>query len=321
MTRPFNILVTGVGAIIGYGIIESLRLSVMDCRIIGTDIYEENYGRYISDLFVQVPLTNSPEYSEVIQRIIREHNVDLIMPGIEQDVFFFNAHRSEFKVPIVLNDAELVTLSLDKWAMYVHLSDAGFPDLIPTRVGIGGQQAVELIGYPFIVKPKTSYASKGFHVIRNEDDLKAVEPQLNASTLYQPLVGSAHEEYSVSVFGDGKGGMVDHLILRRYLSVAGASEKAFVIKDDKVLMDSIQWLVGHFKPIGPTNFQYRKSDGRAYLLEINPRVSSACSIRSKFGYNEPQLSIEHYLIDRRYTITEKQEGKAIRFIADKVVYG
>ena len=59
MKKQYNILVTGVGAIIGYGIIESLKLSNLNCKIIGTDIYEENYGKYICDEFIQVPYTNN----------------------------------------------------------------------------------------------------------------------------------------------------------------------------------------------------------------------------------------------------------------------
>jgi len=39
-----NVLVTGVGAIIGYGIIESMSLPNEDISSIATDIFEVNHG-------------------------------------------------------------------------------------------------------------------------------------------------------------------------------------------------------------------------------------------------------------------------------------
>jgi carbamoyl-phosphate synthase large subunit len=75
-----------------------------------------------------------------------------------------------------------------------------------------------------------------------------------------------------------------------------------------------------FKPIGPTNFQFRKQQDSIYLLEINPRISSACSIRTKFGYNDPLLCIQHYLQNKKYQPINKLKGFAIRYIADKISY-
>lgn len=43
--RKYNILVTGIGAIIGYGIIKSLRNSKYDCNIIGIDIFNDAIGQ------------------------------------------------------------------------------------------------------------------------------------------------------------------------------------------------------------------------------------------------------------------------------------
>lgn len=320
MSRPYNILVTGVGAIIGYGTIESIRKSGVDSRVVGTDIYEENYGRYVCDAFVRVPLTSSEGYLGTLSDIVARHDIDLVIPGIEQDAQFLNSVRHSLSFKVVLNEEKLIRLSSDKWAMHRHLEDAGFGNLIPTTVSKDADEVAKTVGFPFIIKPRASYAAKGFHIIRDEDDLNRARPVINKDTLFQPLIGSADDEYSVSVFGDGEGGIVDSLLIRRYLSAAGASEKAFTVRDDEAIMSAVHWLVNHFKAEGPTNFQFRKRGEEAFLLEINPRVSSACSIRTAFGYNEPRLCIEHYLKERAYTIDPKRDGKAIRYIADKIIF-
>ena len=51
--RKYNILVTGIGAIIGYGVISSLRKSKYDCNIVGMDIYDDAVGQVWCDEFIQ----------------------------------------------------------------------------------------------------------------------------------------------------------------------------------------------------------------------------------------------------------------------------
>ena len=58
MTR---ILVTGVGAIIGYGVLRSLRKANTSFFLVGTDIYADAVGQAWTDAFEQAPLTASDE--------------------------------------------------------------------------------------------------------------------------------------------------------------------------------------------------------------------------------------------------------------------
>jgi carbamoyl-phosphate synthase large subunit len=317
--KKYNILVTGVGAIIGYGIIESLKLANVNCKIIGADIFEENYGKYVCDEFVQVPYTGNPDYKNIINKTISEHQIDIIFPGIEQDLYYFIDNHQNFNTKIVLNKKELVHLSKNKWSMYQFLKERSYSFLIPTFTDLNYKTAIETVGLPFVIKPKSSYASKGFYLIRNKEDYLKIADEVNEASLFQPSVGTVDEEYTISVFGDGTGNYIDSLILRRYLSKAGASEKTYTIKNDELLMKAVKDAVEIFKPEGPTNFQFRKQNDKVYLLEINPRISSACSLRTKFGYNEPLFCIHHYLENGNYIFSDKKEGKAIRYIADKVI--
>ena len=75
--NKINILVTGVGAIIGYGIVKSLRMSRHSVRIIGTDIFDDAYGKFISDEFVVAEFASSPKYLEFINNIVDKFQIDL----------------------------------------------------------------------------------------------------------------------------------------------------------------------------------------------------------------------------------------------------
>ena len=73
-----------------------------------------------------------------------------------------------------------------------------------------------------------------------------------------------------------------------------------------------------FRPIGPTNFQFRRHEGVLKLLEINPRVSSATSIRTAFGYNESAMAVEFYLDGKRPVQPAIRAGRAVRYLEDLI---
>ena len=71
-----NVLVTGVGAIIGYGIIESLKMSEYEVNITGLDIYEDAVGRKWVDRFIQAPMTSDPSYEKWVKSLIVNQDID-----------------------------------------------------------------------------------------------------------------------------------------------------------------------------------------------------------------------------------------------------
>jgi carbamoyl-phosphate synthase large subunit len=107
--------------------------------------------------------------------------------------------------------------------------------------------------------------------------------------------------------------------MKRSLSKDGFTEKAEITNNNIIELE-VEKLCKIFKPIGPTNFQFRKQNEQFKLLEINPRISSSTSIRSKFGYNESEMSVQYFVKN----ISPKQplirHGKAIRYIEDYIVY-
>ena len=84
--RKYNILVTGVGAIIGYGVIASLRKSKYDCKIVGMDIFYDAAGQVWCDEFVQAILAADKNYISFLKEQIDRYNIDLVFFGTEQEI-------------------------------------------------------------------------------------------------------------------------------------------------------------------------------------------------------------------------------------------
>ena len=100
-----NILVTGASGIIGYGILRSLRICENQFNLIGSSIYKESADNVFSNQFELAVSTSDSNYTEWLKKIISKHAIDIIIPGIEDDVYKLTEIANELDVKIVLNSA------------------------------------------------------------------------------------------------------------------------------------------------------------------------------------------------------------------------
>lgn len=318
-----TVMVTGVGAIMGYGLLKSLRAADPSVRLVGTDIYDDAVGRGWCDVFVQAPLTADAGYAQWLGDTLARHEVDLLIPGIEQDVHWLSDNRAllaTFDCQVALNNQRLIDLSKDKWAMDQALVALGDASRIPSLLSGDFHALKAALGLPFLLKPRRSYASKGLVWVREERDFTPHAAQLGDYLMAQPIIGSAADEFTVAAFGDGRGDTGPIINFQRKLASDGSTAKAWVYQDDS-LDKTVARLCGAFKPVGPTNLQFRRgSDGSWSLLEINPRISSTSSIRRAFGYNEAVMCLDFYLDGKTPAQPTIRSGFAVRYIEDFIVY-
>ena len=123
--RTINILVTGVGAVIGYGIIKSLKNSKYKCNIIGIDIFEDAIGQVWCDKFIQSIRADSSDFLNFINNIIEEEKIDLVLPGIEQDLqaLIENFDKLNKNPKFSLNNRSLFKTLHDKKMTYEFFLD------------------------------------------------------------------------------------------------------------------------------------------------------------------------------------------------------
>lgn len=312
----YTVLVSGASGIVGYGILRSLRAT--GCRLIGATIYHTSPADCFADLVVHPPLSNTPEYIPWLINTIKCYNIDMIIPAIEADMEVWNIHREILEktgTKVLLNDSELITICLDKWKFYNKLREAHFNHCIETSITHDFQHFTK----PFIIKPMRGYGSKGVVQIETKEEFEQYESEIGKSLIMQEYVGNADEEYTASAFFDRISSLKAYIVMRRKLSKAGYTESSEVVFIDE-LIDIIRELSNLFKPIGPTNFQFRRHKGQWKLLEINPRISSSTSIRTAFNYNESTMSIDYFLKNKEISQPKIKTGKAIRYIEDYVVY-
>lgn len=315
-----TILVSGASGIIGYGILRSLRLSVEPLRLVGTSIYPDSVAPAFSDVCELAPVTSEPGYLDWLSATVRKHQVDLLIPSIECDVYEWNEGRSGIEATgakILLNSPVLIELCRDKWRFYLELVRCLPESAIPTRLEGTFEELAEEYSLPFLLKPRHGSASKGIVAVENKATFDEHAPHLGHDLMAQPIMGTPDEEYTVSAFFDERSALCCHMALRRKLSPQGFTQNAEV-----AVLEGVEKVLGTLgralRALGPTNFQFRKHQGGLKLLEVNPRISSATSIRAAFGYNESLMSLDFFLEQRRPVQPRIRKGCAVRYTEDHV---
>lgn len=314
-----TILVSGASGIVGYGCLKSLRRSE-NYKLIGTSIYNSIVAQKFSDIFLVAPHTNSKEYLDWLTNTIRLYHVDVIIPGIEIDMYEWNKHRSELEqtgAKILLNNKDLIESCKDKWKFFLKLNEKAPELAIPTFLENGYEQIIDLVGTPFIMKPINGYGSKGVVLIHDEIEYRFYNEKSQKVNIIQKFIQG--EEYTVGTIFDNESKLHSYICMKRKLSSSGYTEEAEVV-DIPNMKQCLEKLSLIFKPIGITNFQFICDEKKIRLLEINPRISSSNYIRTLFGYNECEMGVNLLLNNELPDHISIKRGKAVRYVEEVIQY-
>ncbi|TRZ97498.1 MAG: ATP-grasp domain-containing protein [Nitrospiraceae bacterium] len=317
-----KVLVSGASGIVGYGILRSLRSSGKQLSLIGASIYNDSVAPGFCDIFELAPPTNDAAYMEWLLDTIRKYQVDLIIPGIEIDMYKWVQHIPAIEMNgaiALLNNVKLIHLCKDKWTFYENLTEAGMTCAIESSLNMEFDILKSKFGLPFLLKPRCGFGSKGIVRVDSQDTFLRHINDIGQILMAQPIVGNDDEEFTIAAFGDGNGGLYANIALKRKLSRDGFTEKAEVVSTNEFI-GTISDLCKIFRPIGPTNFQFRRCKDGIKLLEINPRISSSTSIRAAFGYNESAMSIDYFLEHRIPIQPAIKRGRAVRYTDEHIFY-
>ncbi|MDO6605129.1 ATP-grasp domain-containing protein [Arenibacter palladensis] len=317
-----NIWVTGASSLIGYGILKSIRSTKRPYKLIGSTIHEDSIAPAFTDVCVKAPFSGSEGYLDWVIKVIKDNNVDLVIPSFDEDVSFLIDHRKQIELTgakLVLNNAELVHLCNDKWEFYQTLKSNNCPYVIPSSLSSDFHELERDFGLPLLLKPRQGFASKGIFKVHDQNTFDLHKKEIGKKLMVQPLIGKDDEEFTTGAFCDGSGGYYAIITFRRRLSKEGYTNIAEVFQS-KQIEEAVLNICKILKPIGPTNFQFRMHNGVCQLLEINPRFSASTSMRVAFGYNDAKMSIGYFLEGKIPKQPKIKKGKAIRYVEEFIFY-
>ena len=93
-----NILVTGVGSTLGYGILETIKQSELNCQISGTDYLNTAVGLYQVDYpYILPDIYQNPKIEGIwlnaVQKIISDRKINYVLVGLDFEVPLFAKYK------------------------------------------------------------------------------------------------------------------------------------------------------------------------------------------------------------------------------------
>jgi len=292
-----KVLVTGAGALLGQGIIRSIRAAKNAYSIVGVDPNPLSAGLYWCDVAYRGPMAKDPDFIDAMLRIIHLEKPDVLIPGTDLELAAFAASRHDIEsataCKVLVASPEAVEIADDKGKTSAFLAANGFP--FPPTARATDRDAVAALardlGFPLIAKPRIGARSVGVRLLRSTEDLEQVSRE--PDYIVQEHVGTPDNEYTASglyVDGDCRAGIVMRRDLRD-----GNTYRAYV-DDDPLLHGWLRKWTAALAAFGPANFQFRvRPDGTPVVFEINARFSGTTPLRAQAGFNEVEMMLDHLL--------------------------
>lgn len=325
--KNINTLVTSAGGIVAQGIIKSLKHHNLyekkgdhKYNILGTDINYEAAGLYRVDKFSIIKKPSGSNYLKTIIDVCIQNKVQVLFVGSDIELPILSNSKDEIEnktgSKIITNQREIVNMCRDKYFTYEFLDKNGL-NAIPTCLPDNLDSFLEEERYPLVVKPREGFGSKFFHVVNNRDELDfAIKTIENAhwKPIIQKYLKNELKEYTTGITMDKEGKRIMSSITMRKILKHGQTYKAFIDAFPKVtkICNKIASVLGAF---GPINVQTRvdNDDNKVKVIEINPRFSATCPMRTVAGINEPDIIVRNVLFDEKIKIDKYKQLICMRY--------
>ena len=277
------ILVTGCAGDIGLSVSKILREIDWIEKVYGCDSNDQFPYFCFYDEFKKVPKVSDENYLSSIENLIREYNIELIIPASEPELRYFclNNITKIGGAPLIMPSFNIMELGFDKLKTSLYLKNNGYP--YPWTRNVMSENPVEL---PCIIKSRTGSGSKTINLV-NESNLGFFKSSFQ-DYIFQELLLPDDEEYTCGVF-KSKNKDIHSICFKRTL--AGGRTGYAEVVENKSIDNMIYNLSKEIDFYGSINIQLRLTEKGPTIFEINPRFSSTVFFRHKLGFEDVKWSI------------------------------
>lgn len=328
--RDITVLLSASGSPSMPGLIECFKKNgERNIRIIGMDMSDEPSAKYLVDQFYKVPVATAEEYVDTVLDICRKENVDIYFPNISAEVTAVSKRRDDFiNIGTIISTSDLksVEIANNKLKLYEFLKSKGVS--VPKFYGVHSvydfEQGCKYLGYPetpVCLKIVDGSGSRGVRIIdahRNRYQIFVNEKPNSFFVTYEDMLKILNEaddfhemllveylpgnEYTVDLLAEH--GEVKYMVGRENLvslmSIAQESE----VREDLEAYSMSKSVVRALCLDGNVGFDFmRDKDGKAVLMDLNPRITATVSVIAAAGVNLPYLRIKQLLNEELPRVT------------------
>lgn len=273
-----KLLVTAISGNVATGILRSLERC--GYLLYGCDVSECPSGMDLVIDWAHVPYAVETEYMPEMLSLCKRWGIQAVLPTNEVELIVLDQYRnvfSEANIHLIMNSSAILHTCLDKYRCMRALE----------KLGIRIPQTVQPRDMPegtvdCIVKPRFGCGSKFVERVSSQKEAQELEAQLGQPLVVQEYLSDEDEEYTMSVFSNGK--VIRCITFRRKLT-HGYTSFVELVKDDS--MEAVGVAIAKAWHLnGSINIQMRREGGKAHIFEINPRLSGTSHFRALLGFND-----------------------------------
>ena len=251
--------------------------------------------------FYPAPFVSHSSYIEFIKKLITQHQVDVYIPLIDEEIEVAHAIKKELpSLQLLSPELQFCKLAMRKDLLMKELKKHNISQ-IDTWTGDAFHWED---GKKYFVKPISGRGSRGIRKINSLKELDAyytLEKYLPQDILIQEYIEG--QEFTVGALINNSNDII-YISCRKILSKKGITIKAITEKST-LIENCILKINEHFKPKGPINVQlYITATNEVKIFEINPRFSTTTIMSYEKGIDEIGLWLEY--------VNKKFENELIR---------
>jgi len=169
-----RIIITGCGGPAGINFVNSLRFSGEKMYLIGIDVNKYHLEWPDVDERYLVPKFTDPSYINKLNELARRTNAELVHPQPDGEVRILSEHRERIKPKLFLPVKETIRICQDKLECARIWHDKGIPvaKALPVRNEADLTMAEDEFGYPYWLRARVGFSSRGSALVRNIETAK-----------------------------------------------------------------------------------------------------------------------------------------------------
>lgn len=330
--RKIVIAVTALNAIDspgpGVAVIRAIReCQDFEVRIIGLSYESLEPGIYMHDLVdktYQIPYPSSGTDS-LFARLVHIHEIehlDLIIPNFDAELFNF------IKLKDKLNNIGIHTflpeLSQFEARDKVKLFDFGKRHglLMPKDKIIHNikdlAKAADEFEYPLVVKGKFYDAIITNTLEEAEKAYYKIQAKWGLPIIVQEFIQGT--EINIAALGDGNGNAISIVPMRKLYITDKGKAWAGITLDDDTYIELARKFISATKWRGGCELEVmQKTDGKSYIMEVNPRFPAWIYLTAAAGQNQPVALVKMALGQKVEPFKQYEIGKMfVRYAWDLI---
>ncbi len=260
------------------------KIYTSDCDRTASGLYGKNDGSFI----LPKPVDDEKRYVKELIDVCEENNIKAVLPVIDPEIFILSKYRDEFRnhgITVVVSDRRVLDICFDKLKMNGFLEEIGvaypktFVSVDEFRIALEKGK----IWFPVIIKPILGSGSVDTFAVNDMETVRALFKE--GMIIQEKLIGT---EYGTDTFNSFDEKPLRCVIKRKISMRSGETDKSVSVHNEAIqsVLLKVSERLGH---IGNLDCDVIESEGREYIIDMNPRFGGGYPATHAIGVNLVEL--------------------------------